>query len=141
MSLDSIRAHCMSFPHATEQIQWGDDLVFKVAGKMFAVMPLEPAPVLLSFKCTDEAFAELLEIEGIIPAPYMAKNKWVALQRFDVLPSHDLADLLRQSYDLVFTKLPKKTQVELAAKNATKAPQKRLRSGKPAPKSGVASPE
>lgn len=131
----------MSFPHATEQIQWGDDLVFKVAGKMFAVMPLEPAPVLLSFKCTDEKFAELLEIEGIIPAPYMAKNKWVALQRFDALPGNELAELLRQSYDLVFAKLPKKTQTELEAQNANKSPRKRLRSRKPTRKSRVASRE
>jgi len=109
----------MSFPHVTEQIQWGDDLVFKVAGKMFAVMPLEPAPVLLSFKCSEEKFAELLEIEGIIPAPYMAKNKWVSLQNFDALPGDELAGLLRESYDLVFAKLPKKRQMELATTPAT----------------------
>ena len=117
MNLDSIRAHCLSFPHVTEQIQWGDDLLFKVGGKMFAVMPLEPAPVCLSFKCSEEKFAELLEIEGIIPAPYMARNKWVALQHFDALRDHELRQLLRQSYDLVFAKLPKKKQAELAATN------------------------
>ena len=113
MNLDSIRALCLSFPHVTEQIQWGDDLLFKVAGKMFAVMPLEPAPVCLSFKCSDDNFSELLENDGVIPAPYMARNKWVALQRFDALPSKQLAELLRASYDLVFARLPKRTQVEL----------------------------
>lgn len=117
MNLDSIRALCLSFPHTTEQIQWGDNLLFKVAGKMFAVMPLEPAPVCLSFKCSDENFLELLENDGVIPAPYMARNKWVALQRFDALPSVHLAQLLRQSYDLVFAKLPKRTQLELASVN------------------------
>src|SRR5579864_1265476 len=113
MNLDSIRALCLSFPHATEQIQWGDDLLFKVAGKMFAVMPLEPAPVCLSFKCSDENFHELVETEGVIPAPYMARNKWVALQHFDALTSKQLAELLRRSYDLVVSKLPKRKQAEL----------------------------
>ena len=141
MNVESIRAHCMGFPHATEQIQWGYDLVFKVAGKMFAVMPLEPAPVLLSFKCTEEKFAELLEIEGVIPAPYMARNKWVALQRFDALAGNEVAELLRCSYDLVFAKLPKRTQAELTAKSATKVSRKRLRGRKPARKSRVPSPE
>jgi predicted DNA-binding protein (MmcQ/YjbR family) len=115
MNLDSIRALCLSFPHASEQIQWGNDLLFKVAGKMFAVMALEPASVVLSFKCSDENFHELLENEGVVPAPYMARNRWVALQRFDALPSAQLAQLLRGSYDLVFAKLPKRTQGELAA--------------------------
>jgi predicted DNA-binding protein (MmcQ/YjbR family) len=115
MNLDSIRALCLSFPHTTEQIQWGDDLLFKVAGKMFAVMCLEPASVVLSFKCSDKNFVELLENEGVIPAPYMARNKWVALQRFDALASTQLAELLRQSYELVFAKLPKRKQLELTA--------------------------
>ncbi|HET9802086.1 MAG TPA: MmcQ/YjbR family DNA-binding protein [Candidatus Acidoferrum sp.] len=74
-SVESIRKLCLSFPHATEQVQWGYDLVFKIGGKMFAITPLEPAPVFLTFKATDESFAELTERQGIIPAPYLARAK------------------------------------------------------------------
>ena len=114
MDSESVRAHCLSFPHATENVQWGNDLVFKIAGKMFAVMVLEgPAKYVMSFKVTEEKFNELIEEEGIDPAPYMARNKWVALERFSVLRDKELKALLRQSYDLVFEKLPKKTQAQL----------------------------
>lgn len=113
MTLESIRRRCLSFPHATEQVQWGNDLLFKIGGKMFAVAPLEPASVVLSFKCTPEKFAELTERSGIRPAPYMARNHWIALETADALPVQELKGLLRQSYDLVFAKLPKKVQAEL----------------------------
>ena len=104
----------MSFPYATEKVSWGHDLTFRVNEKIFAVTVLEPAPVWLSFKCTPETFAELTERIGIIPAPYMARAKWVALETKDVLPTDELTRLLRESYDLVFSKLPRKTQEQLA---------------------------
>ena len=110
MNVDWLREICLSFPGATEQIQWGNDLVFKVGGKMFAVTPLEPAPVLLSFKASPENFVELTERSDIIPAPYLARGQWVALQTRDALPAEELARLLRESYDLVLAKLPKKTR-------------------------------
>jgi predicted DNA-binding protein (MmcQ/YjbR family) len=110
MNVDWLRELCLSFPGATEQIQWGYDLVFKVGGKMFAVTPLEPAPVCLSFKASPENFAELTERPNIIPAPYLARAQWVALQTRDALPAGELARLLRDSYDMVFAKLPKKTR-------------------------------
>ncbi len=110
MNVDWLRELCLSFPGATEQLQWGYDLVFKVGGKMFAVTPLEPAPVCLSFKASPENFAELTERPNIIPAPYLARAQWVALQTRDALPAGELARLLRDSYDMVFAKLPKKTR-------------------------------
>ena len=110
MNVDWLRELCLSFPGATEQIQWGYDLVFKVGGKMFAVTPLEPAPVCLSFKASPENFAELTERPNIIPAPYLARAQWVALQTRDALPAGELARLLRDSYDMVLAKLPKKTR-------------------------------
>ncbi len=116
MNLESIRKLCMSFPHATEKVQWGDDLVFKIGGKMFAVVVLPSErryPVVASFKCTPEEFTELTERAGIIPAPYSARYHWVALERFDALPSTELQRLLRDSYDLVRAKLPAKTLREL----------------------------
>lgn len=114
MNVEWIRKCCMGFPHATEQVQWGADLVFKIGGKMFAVTPTEPAPVFLSFKCSPEDFADLTERPGIIPAPYMARAQWVALQSEDALPAAEIRKLLRKSYDLVFAKLTRKMQQELS---------------------------
>lgn len=119
MDSESVRAHCLSFPHATENVQWGNDLVFKIAGKMFAVMALEgPVKYIMSFKCTEEKFNELIEQEGMDPAPYMARNKWVAIERFDVLSDKELKSLLRKSYDLVVDKLPKRVREQLGAPTA-----------------------
>jgi len=113
VDIDWVRNLCLKFPHATEEVTWGADLTFRITGKIFAVTELEPAPVWLSFKCTPENFAELTERQGIIPAPYMARNMWVALQTRDALSRDELSVLLRESYDLVFAKLPRKIQVAL----------------------------
>ena len=61
MNMDSLRAFCLSFPRATENLQWGADLCFKVGGKIFAVASLESVPPSVCFKCTPEKFAELCE--------------------------------------------------------------------------------
>jgi predicted DNA-binding protein (MmcQ/YjbR family) len=113
MNIDWVRSYCMSMPHATESVQWGNDLVFKVAGKMFAVLVLEPAKVWLSLKCSPEEFADLVERPHIIPAPYSARYQWIALETEDALPPGELKRLLRRSYDLVFERLPKKTRAAL----------------------------
>ena len=116
MNVDWVRAHCMALPHTTEEILWGDDLVFKIGGKMYAVVVLGESTrkVVMSFKCTPEVFAELVERPGIIPAPYSARSHWVALEREDALPRAEITRLIRNSYDLVVAKLPKKKQAELA---------------------------
>jgi len=113
MDIDWLREICLAFRGVTEQIQWGNDLLFKVGGKMFAIAPLEPAPVCLTFKCSDESFAELTERPRIIPAPYLARAKWVALESPDAMTRGELSELLRTSYELVFAKLPKRAQEEL----------------------------
>ena len=121
MDLENIRAFCLSLPHAGEKVQWGDDLVFKVGGKMFAVLVLEPKySVRMSFKCTPEKFAELTEREGIIPAPYSARYSWVACEQFNTLEGAELKALLRESYQLVFEKLPKKAKAALEKPRAAK---------------------
>jgi predicted DNA-binding protein (MmcQ/YjbR family) len=126
MNADDLREICLSFPGVTEQIQWGYDLVFKVGGKMFAVTPLEPARVCLSFKASPENFADLTERPNIIPAPYLARAQWVALETRDALPRDELARLLRDSYDLVFAKLPKRIRdALLSAKTAAVKPRKK----------------
>ena len=115
MNFDLIREYCLSLPHATEDIQWGNDLLFRIAGKIFVGMNLDP-PHSLMFKCTPERFDELIEYDGIVPAPYMARNKWVMLERLEALPGSQLKAQISISYDLVFSKLPKKLQLELASK-------------------------
>ena len=115
MNVDSLRELCLSFPGATEQIQWGCDLLFKVGGKMFAITPLEPAPVCLSFKASPEKFAELTERPGIIPAPYLARAQWVALETRDALPQSELSSLLRESYEMIAAKLPKRIRESLSS--------------------------
>jgi predicted DNA-binding protein (MmcQ/YjbR family) len=113
MTLGRLRELCLSFPGTTEQIQWGADLVFKVGGKMFCVACTEVAPNVMSFKCDDETFGELCERDGIIPAPYMARAKWVALEKWDTLEDRELKPLIADAYQLIKAKLPKKTQAAL----------------------------
>lgn len=116
-----MREFCLSLPEATEDIQWENNLLFRVARKIFCVVPLEPqAPVKLSLKCTPEKFAELVELEGIIPAPYMARNHWIAFVDLKVLRQNEIKDLISNSYHLVFSALPKRLQAELKQR-ATKA--------------------
>ena len=114
MDAEWLRKLCLSFPGTTEQIQWGYDLLFKVGGKMYAITPLEPAPVCLSFKASPEKFAELTERQNIIPAPYLARAQWVALQTRDAVGREELAGLLRESYEMILAKLPKKLRESIA---------------------------
>ena len=104
MNVELIQRYCLSFPRATENLQWGDDLCFKVGGKIFAVLNLSSVPPSLSFKCTPEAFAELVEREGIAPAAYVGRYSWVTVGRLDVLSWSELRDLVRQSYEMVAAK-------------------------------------
>ena len=114
--IDWVRDYCRSLPHSTEDVQWEHNLLFRIAGKIYCIANLEPgmSPTKISFKCTPETFAELVEIEGIIPAPYMARNHWVSLTEMNALRQTEIKELVRNSYQLVLTKLPKKTQAALA---------------------------
>ena len=127
MNIDGVRNYCLSLPNATEDIQWGNDLLFRISGKIFSGMSLDP-PHSLSFKCTPEKFDELIELEGIIPAPYTARNKWVMLERLDALSDAEIMSLIKSSYDMIFAKLPKKTQALLSAAAKSAPTQKRRKS-------------
>jgi predicted DNA-binding protein (MmcQ/YjbR family) len=130
MNIESVRSFCLSLPYTDERVQWGNDLLFRIGEKMFAVAALEPSHgVALSFKCTPEKFAELVEQEGIIPAPYMARHHWVGLATFDALPERELKPLLANSYQMTLAKLPKKLQATLAATqtSATKGQKSEMR--------------
>jgi predicted DNA-binding protein (MmcQ/YjbR family) len=115
-----IRKLCLSLPDTTENIQWAEDLCFKVRSKLFTIVDLSQgnlAPVCL--KCTPEKFDELLEVEDISQAPYVGRYKWILLANSNILPAAELEALIRQSYDLVVAKAPKSK----AARK--KAPRKR----------------
>jgi len=119
MSVDSIREYCLSVPDATENMQWDDDLCFKIGGKIFTIMGLDNPR--LCFKCTAETFAELIEREDIHPAPYVGRYKWVMLDRLDAVRWNELQELIRQSYEMVAAKAPRRN------KSATKKLAKRAR--------------
>jgi predicted DNA-binding protein (MmcQ/YjbR family) len=133
MRSEALRTFCLSLPHAEEDIKWGNDLCFLIGKKMFTVTALEPSEGhFASFKCTLERFAELIEIEGIKPAAYMARNHWVTLESGDVLRDAEIKELIRESYGLVLAKLPKRAQASLGkpAKRSKpwKTAKKKLRS-------------
>lgn len=119
MDNEKVREICLGLPHVTESVNWGHHLVFwvgdkAIGGKMFALIHLDGEGTgVLWFHCGAERYAELLEIDGIIPAPYMAKAYWVTVERWDVLRQRELEDELRRAYELIYAKLPKRTKTLL----------------------------
>ena len=61
-----------------------------------------------------EKFAELVERDGIIPAPYVARYHWVSVEKADALAEDELEDLISKSYLMVFQKLPLKVRSSLS---------------------------
>jgi|SRR5215470_2238707 len=105
MDIDSIRSFCLSFPHTKVKLQWGENLCFKVGEKIFAILNLDVSEkTRLAFKCTPEKFAELIELEGIRPSPYVGRYHWVALERLNCLPPGEIEGLIRESYQIVEAK-------------------------------------
>ena len=101
---------CNSFPGATDQIQWKNIRVFKVGGKMFACSGIE-RDSRYSFKVDDVRFLELTDLEGIVPAPYLARAKWVQVDPAACrLRDDEVEQLVARSYQLVFGKLSRKAQ-------------------------------
>ena len=115
MDIEAAKALCRSFPGCTEDTKWGADLVFSVGAKMFAVTRVESGAGGISFKVEDERFLELTDRPGIIPAPYLARVKWVYVENLSLFAETEAAALLRRSYELVFAKLSKKMQREILA--------------------------
>jgi len=114
MTIDWVRKHCLSLPHTTEQVQWEDHLLFKIGGKMYAVLPLNPGGNFLSLKASEDEFPDLVENPGVIPAPYLARAKWIALEHSRALPKSEVKRLLTQAHQLVLAKLPRKTRIALS---------------------------
>jgi predicted DNA-binding protein (MmcQ/YjbR family) len=120
MDAERLREYLLRLPHVVETMQWGANLVFwvgdkAIGGKMFAVVNLDDGQkAVLSFAAGPERYAELLEIEGVFPAPYLARAHWVALRHWGVFHSSELEELLEHGRRLVHDKLPKRTREVLA---------------------------
>lgn len=82
------------------------------------MLSLDAVPPSLSLKCAPERFVELLELEGIVPAPYVGRYQWALLERLDVLLAPDIEDLIRQSYEIVEAKAPKRKRTPPQRKRA-----------------------
>jgi len=115
MNIEHLRKFCLSMPGATEDIKWGSDLCFCVGEKMFCVTGADSSAGGMSIKCTPEKFDELIEREGIDPAAYVGRYKWVHIADLDAVTPNELKDLIAQSYQLVFDKLPPKVKKTIAA--------------------------
>jgi predicted DNA-binding protein (MmcQ/YjbR family) len=131
MDAERIRAYLLTLPHAVETMQWGANLVFwvgdkTIGGKMFALVNLDSddgqreikdrnkTSPLISYAAGPQRYSELLEIEGIIPAPYMARIYWVAVERWSVFRTTEWEQELSAAHTLTFNKLPPRTRAVLA---------------------------
>ena len=103
---------CLSLKGTTTDIKWGDDLCYLIGSKMYCVTSLNQ-PMKVSIKVQAEQFGELIERDGIIPAPYMARNNWVFVEKSNALTLAEWKFFVRQSYELVFAKLPRKIKMQI----------------------------
>jgi predicted DNA-binding protein (MmcQ/YjbR family) len=151
MDAERLRAYLLTLPHVVETMQWGANLVFwigdkAIGGKMFALINLDeprqnlqPATdnlqLVLSYSAGPASYSELLEREGISPAPYMARIHWVAVEEWNVFTTAEWQRELRAAYDLTLAKLPKKVRATLtlpaAKQKALIAQRRKLLAAKP----------
>jgi len=87
-----------------------------VGEKMFVVTAPDEVPVSASFKTSSELFDQLITKEGIIPAPYMARNKWVRIDDIRRLSDKEWKQYADIAYELIFEKLPAKLKKEIDSK-------------------------
>ena len=107
MNLDKLRSFCRELPAVTEGVKWQNDLCFMVAGKFFCIAGFE-SPLMVSLKVGEEEFEELSSSQGIIPAPYLARYKWILVKEPNSFSQKQWEHYIRQSYELVKAKLSKK---------------------------------
>lgn len=128
-SRSTLLAFCRALPHATEDVKWGNDLVFSVGAKMFAGFTSDGKDATFGCKVPEDDFAALTSIDGIEPAPYAARYHWISVDDPKVLPESEAIVLIRGSYELVKAKLSQKLQKQLAA-GAPAAPRAKAPPGK-----------
>ena len=127
MDNERIREICLEMPYVEETLNWGHHLVYwvgdrEIGGKMFAMTDVDgTGRGVLWFHCGAERFHELLEIEGIVASPYLAKAHWVTVERWDVLRPRQIEQELKQARALIYEKLPRRTRDLLAVPEKERA--------------------
>jgi predicted DNA-binding protein (MmcQ/YjbR family) len=115
MDIEIMRKICTKLTAVTEDIKWGNDLVFSIGGKMFCVVGLDGSPTSASFKVREEEFAEMSQRDGFIPAPYVARYKWVRALNIQIMGKAEWEYFIAQSYELVKEQLPAKIKKEISS--------------------------
>ena len=115
MTRTEFDTYCGSLKATTHVVQWGDASVWKLGGKVFAICSNwgEGRHAKFSFKCNDLTYAVLTEQPGIIPAPYLARAKWVQVETPDAMSNPDLRDYIRTAYEIIASKLTRALRSEL----------------------------
>ena len=114
MNVPAVTKFCASLPHATGDIKWGIDQVYSIGGRMFCVACVDSHhSATVSFKVDDDLFLSMSDRSGFIPAPYMARAKWVQVTDLKKVSDAELKALIRRSYELVAMKLTKKMRAAL----------------------------
>lgn len=114
MTISEIREICLAFPGVTEDVKWEDHLCFNVGSKMFLITAPDNVPVSASFKTSDEDFEILPSRQGFIPAPYLARNKWIFVDDIRRFSKKEWERYLQQSYTIIAAKLPQRVQKEIS---------------------------
>lgn len=114
---DRVIGACLRLPGAVEDYPFGDGVaVFKVAGKMFALVPLDERPGSVSVKCDPDMAIELRrQYPAITPGYHLNKRHWNTIEFDGSVPEDELLDLIAHSYDLVVARLPKATRDKLSS--------------------------
>jgi len=109
MDLEQFREYCLSKVAATESMPFGEDvLVFKVAGKIFALAALNEIPATVNLKCDPDLALELRDrYEQVQPGYHMNKKHWNTVEIGSGVPEAELRKMIEHSYDLVVRALPK----------------------------------
>ncbi len=115
MTRDEFDAYCGGLTSTTHVIQWGNASVWKVGGKIFAICSTwgTGRRQKIAFKCSDMSYALLCEQDGIVPAPYLARAKWVQLDTADALSDADIERYIQEAHRIVAGKLTKAKRAEL----------------------------
>ena len=115
LTRNDINAYCAAFPQATHVVQWGNADVYKVGGKVFAIIGMGNTGATVTFKASEMAFEILSESPGLRPAPYMASRglKWIQHYEEPGLSDDSLRDHIKASYDMVVAGLTGKKRRDL----------------------------
>jgi predicted DNA-binding protein (MmcQ/YjbR family) len=122
MDIAEIQAICLKLKGITEDIKWENHLCFNIGGKMFLVTAPDSFPVSASIKVSDDDFLELPTKKGIIPAPYMARHKWVFLEDINIWTKKQWEHYIGNAYHLVGSRLPAKKRKEYGFEEAVGKP-------------------